>query len=267
MRQVLTIAGSDSGAGAGIQADLKAIHANGCYALTVLASVTAQNTQGVQAVFDLPVPLVLAQLEAVQDDFSVAAAKTGMLSSAELVTAVAGALSRRPLPWLVVDPVMVSTSGHRLLAEDAVDAVRERLLPLASVLTPNLPEAEVLAGCKIDSIDQAEQAAKKLHGMGARAVLLKGGHRAGEEGQALDLLYDGEKTTLFAAPHIATRCTHGTGCTLSAALAARLALGDPLPAAVAAAKGYVTDAIRHGLPLGHGHGPTHHFWFMSPFAG
>ncbi|MBM4319002.1 MAG: bifunctional hydroxymethylpyrimidine kinase/phosphomethylpyrimidine kinase [Deltaproteobacteria bacterium] len=260
MKQVLTIAGSDPGGGAGIQADLKAIHANGCYALTVLAALTAQNTQEVRAVFDLPVAVVLAQLDAVQDDFTVDAAKTGMLGSAELVAALAGQLRRRPVPWLVVDPVMVSSSGHRLLAEDAVAALRTLLLPLASVATPNLSEAEVLAGHPIRDRDEAEQAARAIHALGARAVLIKGGHRVSAGGQAEDLLYDGREVTLFAAPHIVTRSTHGTGCTLSAALAARLAQGEPLPEAVQAAKDYVTGAIRHGLPLGHGRGPTDHFW-------
>jgi len=271
----LTIAGSDSGGGAGIQADLKTFQALGVFGMSVVTAVTAQNTRAVTGVWDLPVEAVRAQIAAVFDDLPVAAVKTGMLSSVGLVEAVADELAarvsrRRPgrpgasrggAPPLVVDPVMVAKSGARLLADDAVAAVAGRLLPLATVVTPNLEEASVLLGRRVEGLDEAERAARDLLELGPGAALVKGGHASGAE--AIDVLWDGRTLTRFRAAREVTRHTHGTGCTLSAALAAQLARGRDLPEAVARAKRYVTLAIAHALPLGGGHGPTHHFWFLE----
>lgn len=258
MKQVLTVAGSDSGAGAGIQADLKAIHANGCYALTAITAVTAQNTVAVRDSFDLPLDIVRSQLAALFEDFDIAAAKTGMLSSPALVETVATALREHEVPKLVVDPVMISKSGYSLLREEAVDAVRELLLPLAAVVTPNLPETEVLSGLPTADEEQRVTAARRILALGPAAVLVKGGH--GEGTTVTDLLVTETATHRFEHPRLVTRTTHGTGCTLSAALAARLALGEPLAEAVAAATDYVFGAVGAGLELGHGHGPTNHFF-------
>ncbi len=261
LKQVLTIAGSDSGGGAGIQADIKAMSANGAYAMSVITSITAQNTQGVTAVHDLPASIVEAQLDAVFDDFDVAAVKTGMLSSAPLASLVGRTLRHHRVPHLVVDPVMVSKNGRALLQADAVDAVTHEIIPLASVLTPNLPEAERLTGLAIRSLADARRAAKTLHQLGCRHVLIKGGHAL--DRPATDLLYDGRFFTLYRGEWIDTPHTHGTGCTLAAALAAHLARGTPLPEAVDAAKQYVTAAIRHSLAVGRGRGPTNHFYFLG----
>ncbi len=258
--QVLTIAGSDSGGGAGIEADLKAIHANGGYALVAITSVTAQNTRAVTAAHDLPAEIVARQIQTVYDDFEVAAVKTGMLSSAAIVAIVADELERRGGERLVVDPVMISTSGYALLDPAAVETVRTRLLPLARVCTPNRMEAEALSGLTIGSIEEARAAAARIQELGPRAVLIKGGHLRADE--AVDLLLDGDRWETFSAPLLETRTTHGTGCVLSAALATRLALGESLAQAVAVAKRFVTEAIAHGLPLGAGHGPTDPFFYM-----
>ena len=262
MKQVLTIAGSDSGGGAGIQADLKAFHANGTFGMSAITAVTAQNTTEVRQAYDLPVDLVLAQIVAVFDDFEVAAVKTGMLSSCDIVEAVAGELVTRHAPNLVVDPVMVSKSGFRLLEPDAVSCVKERLLPLARVVTPNVPEAELLSGIEIETTAEAAEAARRILDIGPEAVLVKGGHLS-DTSRSVDILVDREGETPFEAERIDTRNTHGTGCTYSAAIAAHLALGRSLREAVARAKTYVTEAIRHGLDIGHGHGPTHHFYFLE----
>ncbi len=261
LKQVLTIAGSDSGGGAGIQADLKAMSANGTYAMSVLTSVTAQNTQGVTAIHELPATIVQAQLDAIFDDFDVAAAKTGMLSSAPLASLVSRTLRHHRLPHLIVDPVMVSQSGRDLLQPDAIDIIKHELIPLASVLSPNLPEAERLTGLTIRSLADARQAAKALHRLGCQHVLIRGGHSL--DRPATDLLYDGRFFTLYQGEWIDTPHTHGTGCTFTAALAAHLAVGKPLPDAVEAAKQYVTSAIRHSLAIGRGRGPTNHFYFLS----
>ena len=261
LKQVLTIAGSDSGGGAGIQADIKAMSANGTYAMSVITSITAQNTRGVTAIHDLPAAIVEAQLDAIFDDFDVAAVKTGMLSSAAITSLVSRALRHRRVPHLVVDPVMVSKSGQDLLQADAMDAVKQELIPLASVITPNIHEAERLTGLTVRSLADARQAAKALHQMGCQHVLLKGGHLL--DRPATDLLYDGRFFTLYPGEWIDTPHTHGTGCTFAAALAAHLAVGTPLPDAIATAKQYVTSAIRHGLAIGRGQGPTNHFYFLS----
>jgi hydroxymethylpyrimidine/phosphomethylpyrimidine kinase len=265
----LTIAGSDSGGGAGLQADLKAFHAHGVFAFTVVTAVTAQNSVAVTAAHALPPALVAAQLDAVATDFPVGAVKTGMLASAEVIEAVAAGLLRHRLGPVVVDPVMVSKSGHPLLAADAVEALRRRLLPLASLLTPNAHEAEALAGFPVRTVADARRAADVIRARGPAAVLVKGGHLDGREAEAdapaeaVDVLLDADGFALFRAERLDTPHTHGTGCTLASAIAANLAKGYPLRAAVARAKRYLTEAIRHALPLGHGHGPTDPFWFLT----
>ena len=255
--KAMTIAGSDSGGGAGVQADLKTFAALGVYGASTLTAITAQNTVAVTAVHELPVDLIAAQIDAVIADIGVDAVKTGMLSSAAIVETVAAALQRHAVTNLVVDPVMIAKSGDALLRPDAVDALRSRLLPLAAVVTPNIPEAETLTGLSLTTDADLRRAAEQIVGMGARAVVVKGGHR---EGPAADLFYDGVRFQEFTAPRLDTRNTHGTGCTFAAALAAGLAQGKDLIAAVAQAKDYVTEAIRHAYPLGQGHGPLHHFY-------
>ena len=261
LKQVLTIAGSDSGGGAGVQADLKAMSANGTYAMSVITSITAQNTTGVTAIHDLPESIVEAQIDAIFADFDVAAVKTGMLSSAALASLVSRKLQQYHVPWIVVDPVMVSKSGQDLLQADAMDALKQALIPLASVITPNIHEAERLTGLTIRTLPEARQAAKALHQLGCQHVLIKGGHLL--ESPATDLLYDGRFFRMYKGEWIDTPHTHGTGCTFASALSAHLALGKPLPDAVDAAKQYVTAAIRHGLAIGRGRGPTNHFYFLS----
>ena len=258
----LTIAGSDSGGGAGLQADLKAMQANGVFGASVVTAVTAQNTRAVTAAFDLPVDLIEAQIDAVFDDFTVDAVKTGMLSSSAIIEAVAGRLKDRNTAPLVVDPVMISKSGFSLLKPDAVETLRRALLPLATVATPNTHEAAHLAGFEVKTVEAAREAARRIHGFGPRAVLVKGGHLDGTA-DAVDVLFDGDGFHDFAAPRLDTPHTHGTGCTYASAIAANLAKGYALVEAVGRAKRYVTDAIRHGLPLGAGHGPTHHFYFLK----
>jgi hydroxymethylpyrimidine/phosphomethylpyrimidine kinase len=260
--QVLTIAGSDSGGGAGIQADIKAIQANGAFAMSVLTSVTAQNTREVTTAFDLPLRVIEAQFKAIFDDFEVSAVKTGMLSSKGIVKRVSLLLRQRPVQKLVVDPVMVSKSGYNLLRPEAVALVKSDLIPLATLVTPNIHEAELLSEMKIKNLCEAEAAARKIFTFGCRAVLIKGGHLLEERG--CDLLFDGETATVLKGEFIETPHTHGTGCTYSAAIATQLAHGRPLGEAVLSAKNYVTEAIRHALAIGRGHGPTDHFYFLSP---
>lgn len=261
IKQVLTIAGSDSGGGAGIQADLKAMSANGVFAMSVITAVTAQNTEEVTDVFELPPSIIASQLDAVFDDFDVAAVKTGMLSSTTIVETVVKMLAPQKIATLVVDPVMVSKSGHPLLRPDAVDAVKTQLLPLAFVVTPNIHEAQQLSGIQITSLADARRAAKVIHGFGCKHVLIKGGHLLSE--RATDLLYDGRFFNVLKGEFIETSHTHGTGCTFASALAAHLARGRTILDATQAAKAYVTQAIRHGLAIGHGHGPTDHFYFLE----
>jgi hydroxymethylpyrimidine/phosphomethylpyrimidine kinase len=261
MKQVLTIAGSDSGGGAGIQADIKAMSANGVFAMSAITAVTAQNTEEVTDVFELPLSIIAAQIDAVFDDFDVAAVKTGMLSSAEIVKVVAKLLKPQHVTNLVVDPVMIAKSGHRLLKPDAVEALMHELIPLALVVTPNIHEAQQLSGIEIKTLNDARRAAKIIHRLGCRHVLIKGGHLL--EDRATDLLYDGRFFELFKSEFIDTPHTHGTGCTFASAIAAHLALGKPLTQAVTAAKAYLTEAIRHGLSIGHGKGPTNHFYFLK----
>ena len=257
---VLTIAGSDSGGGAGIQADLKTFSALGVYGASVIAALTAQNTRAVTAIHDVPPDFVVAQLDAVFDDIEFAAVKIGMLSSPAVIEAVSDGLRRHHAKCIVLDPVMVAKSGDRLLREDAVSTLKELLLPLATVITPNLPEAAVLLdGEEVRDEAGMAAAAAALRKLGPPAVLLKGGHL--ETSDSIDVLHDGTEPLTLAAPRIATRNTHGTGCTLASAIAALLARGRPLREAVQGAKAYVTEAIRAAdrLAVGHGHGPVHHF--------
>lgn len=261
MIQALTIAGSDSGGGAGIQADLKAMHANGVFATSVITSITAQNTTVVRASLDLPVQIVDAQLKAIFDDFQIAAAKTGMLSSPEIVHAVSQFLDREGPPAIVVDPVTVSKSGYELLHENAIDSVKRELLPLAALVTPNLHEAELFSGISINSMEDMKAAARKIAEYKCRAVLVKGGHAAFSPGT--DVLFDGTEFHYFEGAFVDTKNTHGTGCTYSAAITARLALGEPLLEAIRHAKHYITRAIENSLDIGHGQGPTNHFYFID----
>lgn len=251
----LTVAGSDSGGGAGVQADLKTFAAHGVYGVCAVTAVTAQNTLAVSGVQEIEPALVSAQIGAVVGDFPVGAAKTGMLSSAAIIRAVGQGVDDHNLR-VVVDPVMVAKSGDRLLRPDAVDALREELLPRAALLTPNLPEASDLTGLQVENEDQMRAAGEKLLGMGASAVLMKGGHLQGDE--IVDLFLDGRRVVAFRSPRIRTRATHGTGCTLSAAIAANLARGRGLPEAVERAREYLRTAMLRAVPLGSGHGPLGH---------
>lgn len=261
IKQVLTIAGSDSGGGAGIQADIKSMSANGVFAMSVVTAVTAQNTEEVTNVFELPTSIVAAQIDAVFDDFDVAAVKTGMLSSAAIVEIVARMLKPQNVTNLVVDPVMISKSGHLLLKPDAIDAIKGQLFPLALLVTPNIHEAQQLSGIEIKTLADARRAAKIIHGFGCKHVLIKGGHLPTD--RATDLLYDGRFFNVFKGEFIDTPHTHGTGCTFASAIAAHLAQGKSVNDAVQAAKTYLTEAIRHSLAIGHGTGPTNHFYFLQ----
>jgi hydroxymethylpyrimidine/phosphomethylpyrimidine kinase len=256
MFKALTIAGSDSGAGAGIQADLKTFAARGVYGTSALTAITAQNTRGVTHVLELPTETIAAQIDAVLDDIGTDAAKTGMLSSVPIIETVAAKLRQWKVQTLVVDPVMVAKSGDLLLRDDAVQAVRELMLPLALVLTPNLYEARILLGREVQTVDEMKDAARAIAAMGARNVVLKGGRR-GE--QIVDVLFDGQDCHEYSTPHIETRNTQGTGCTFSAAIAAELAKGHHVRAAVGAAREYVTAAIAQAPGIGSGHGPLQHF--------
>ncbi len=255
LRKVLTIAGSDSGGGAGIQADLKTMTAFGVYGLSVITSVTAQNTLGVQGIHDIPADFVALQLDSVLSDIGAHAAKTGMLSNRDIISAVAGKVAEYKIPHLVVDPVMMAKSGDPLLRDDAREALIAEILPLAEVVTPNIPEAEVLSGLKITTLDDMKEAAAKIAELGPKAVLVKGGHR---QHDAVDVLWDGQVFREYPAERLDQKHTHGTGCTYSAAIASCLARELPLQRAVAVAKKFITQAIREGLAVGHGYGPVNH---------
>ena len=252
----MTIAGSDSGGGAGIQADLKTFSALGVFGTSTLTAITAQNTVGVTAVHEIPTDVIAAQIDAVVSDIGADAVKTGMLSSSPIVATVAAAVRRHGISNLVVDPVMVAKSGDRLLREEAIATIRNELIPLAKVVTPNIPEAEDLTGRSIESDDDVRRAAEAIIGMGAKSVVIKGGHR---EGPPTDVLYDGAEFLEFTTERIPSTNTHGTGCTFASAVAAGLAHGLETPAAVRQAKDYVTAAISAAYPIGQGHGPLHHF--------
>ena len=256
----VTIAGSDSSGGAGIQADLKTFSALGVYGASVVTALTAQNTQGVNAIHDVPPAFVGKQMDAVFSDLAVEAVKIGMLSRVEIIEAVASGLDKHHAKNIVLDPVMVASSGDRLLARDAVEALRRRLMPRARLVTPNLPEAAALAGGPVAESEKDMRAqAERIIALGAKTVLIKGGHGSGNE--SVDLLVDVNGVIQLSAPRVATRNTHGTGCSLSSAIAAELAKGATLRDAVRAAKTYVTGAIEAAdrLAIGKGHGPVHHF--------
>ncbi len=254
--RVLTIAGSDSGGGAGIQADLKTMLACGVHGMSVVTAVTAQNSLGVQGYWELPAEAVQAQLTSVFSDIGVDVVKTGMLASSVLVSLVARFLATVDVP-IVVDPVGVSKHGDSLLADDAVDAIKAELLPLATIVTPNLYEVEQLTGARVSAEAGLRSAAEAVYALGPQWVLVKGGHLPGE---AVDLLFDGAREWVLRAPRLDNRHTHGTGCTLASAIASYLALGHDVPAAVERAKAYVTGAIAAGFPLGAGIGPVDHGW-------
>ena len=255
--KALTIAGSDSGAGAGIQADLKTFAAFGVYGTSVITAITAQNTVGVTKILELPADLVAAQLDAVVEDIGAQALKTGMLANSAIIEIVAEKIREHRLRNLVVDPVMVAKGGDLLLRPEAIEALRSRLIPLAVIVTPNLPEAEQLTGIPGSRLQDIKESARRIIAMGARSVVIKGGHR---KGPATDIFYDGKKFRELSAPRVRTPNTHGTGCTFSAAIAAGLAKGEKLENAVVQAKRYITQAIRKGFPIGSGHSPVHHFY-------
>lgn len=261
MRTAMTVAGSDSGGGAGIQADLKTFAALGVHGTSAITALTAQNTQGVTGIYDLPPSFVEAQIDAIATDIGVDAMKTGMLFNAEIIQAVCGRIRQYGIDRVVVDPVMVATSGDLLLRQDAVESIKGQLLPLALVVTPNLREAEVLAGIPISGDAAILEAAKRIASYGCRFVLIKGGHA---EGDAVDWLYGDGTMVPYRAPRVRTSNTHGTGCTLSAAIAALLARGRDVPRAVAGAKEYISGAIAHAYALGKGHGPVNHMYSLYP---
>ena len=264
MLHLLTIAGSDSSGGAGIQADLKTFAAHGCYGMSVITAITAQNTTGVTAIQNITPDVVAAQIDAVFSDIRVDGVKVGMVSTAATIEVIAEKMRQYQPQVLVVDPVMVATSGAYLLEQEARSVLKDKLLPLATLITPNMAEGEVLSGRKIRSKDDMVQATAVIAGAGAKAVLLKGGHLADT---ADDYLYDGQEGIWFAGQRFANPNTHGTGCSLSSALACELAAGHSLREAAQAAKTYVALGIQHGLAVGHGHGPIHHFVDLYRKAG
>jgi hydroxymethylpyrimidine/phosphomethylpyrimidine kinase len=260
-RKALTIAGSDSGAGAGIQADLKTFAAHGVYGTSVLTAVTAQNTQEVLAIAEVPEEVITLEIDGVLSDIGTDAAKTGMLSSPSIIAVIVDRIEAWGIKNLVVDPVMVAKSGDQLLHKSAISALRDQLLPLALIVTPNIPEAEVLANMSIDSEEAMKEAARRIHALGPRYVVIKGGH---SEGQPNDLIFNGSTFSVLPGERIDTRNTHGTGCTFSAAITANLALGQEPIEAITNAKSYITEALRHSYPIGNGHSPVNHFFAFSP---
>jgi hydroxymethylpyrimidine/phosphomethylpyrimidine kinase len=253
--RVLIIAGSDSGGGAGIQADLKTVSVLGSFGMTAITALTAQNTTGVYGVIELPPEFVAQQIEVCVTDIGCDAVKTGMLANAQIIEVVAEQVRKHNLIPLVVDPVMIAKSGAPLLRPDAIDALKTKLFPLATVITPNLHEAKALTGMEIHSLEEMREAAKRLHELGPKFVVVKGGHLEGTE-ESIDILYDGSEFTEFKAPRYQTKNTHGTGCIFASAIAAGLAAGLDIKAAVKQAKEFITAAIKEALPLGKGHGPA-----------
>ena len=264
MKNVLTIAASDSSGGAGIQADIKTFSAHGVFGMSVITAVTAQNTQGVFAVQDITPEIIAKQIDAVYEDIDVAAVKIGMVSQIDTITTIADRLKQHGARNIVADPVMVSKSGFHLLNPDAEATLMRELLPLADIVTPNIPEAEVITGRTIATLEDMEAAARQIFALGPRHVLMKGGHLPGD---STDILFDGERFVYFKSPRIVTKNTHGTGCTLSSAIAANLGQGLSVAEAVAAAKEYITIAIEHSFTIGKGVGPTHHFYTLYNKAG
>ena len=264
MKHVLSIAGTDPSGGAGAAADCKTFCAHGCFAMNVITAVVSQNTQGVRSYMDVTPELIADQIDAVFEDISVDAVKIGMVSVPATIHVIADKLKQYRPPFTVIDPVMVATSGQRLLVPEAEESLKTVLLPMADVLTPNLPEAEVLTGMHIETFAQMEEAAKAIVAMGAKSVLIKGGHRMED---ATDVFYDGTEFHYFKGQRLESTSTHGTGCSLSSAIAANLANGMVLADAVGAAKKYVLEGIAHAEPIGKGHGPIHHFYSLYKAAG
>lgn len=264
MKKALTIAGSDSSGGAGIQADLKTFSAHGVYGMSVITSVTAQNTKGVFAIHDIPCEIIGKQTDAIFEDIEVNGLKIGMVSQTDTIKIISSKLKQYKPLNIVLDPVMVSTSGYDLLQPDAKAALINELFPLATVITPNIPEAEVITGISIKNLDDMKKAAKSIIEIGTKNVLLKGGHLTEE---AIDVFYDGEDFKFFESRRINTKNTHGTGCTLSSAIASNLALGYSIEDAISKAKEYITTAIKNSLSIGKGNGPTHHFYSLYKKAG
>ncbi len=262
--RALTIAGSDSGGGAGIQADLKTFTVLGVYGMSAITSITVQNTIGVYSLFDIPPKLVYDQIKVVVEDIGVDACKTGMLSNEETIKVVAKAIKEFRLEKFVLDPVMKAKSGDPLLKESAKDVLIKELIPLALVITPNIPEAEELCGFKISGLEDMEKACRKIYSLGCSAVVLKGGHLEGDE--AIDIFYDGRGFEYLIGKKVITKNTHGTGCTFSSAITSYLAKGFSLKDAVKKAKEFVQGAIEHSLPLGKGHGPLNHLWPFYSFS-
>lgn len=263
MKKVLTIAGSDCSGGAGVQADLKTFSAHGVFGMSVIVSVVAENTSRVIAIQDITPDMIGKQIDAVFEDIEVDAVKIGMLSSPECMKAVAAKLQEYKPQNIVVDPVMYAKNGCPLMEPTAVDTLIKTIIPLADVLTPNIPEAEKIAGMQISTVDDMEIAAQRIHAMGCKAVVVKGGHAVGN---ALDVLYDGSRIYHFETARIDTKNTHGTGCTFSSAVASHLAKGASIEKAVELAKAYVTTAIKHSLAIGKGCGPTHHFYELYKYG-
>ncbi|AKL95652.1 hydroxymethylpyrimidine/phosphomethylpyrimidine kinase ThiD [Clostridium aceticum] len=261
MKHLLTIAGSDCSGGAGIQADLKTFSALGTYGMSVITAITAQNTQGVDAIVEIDNTMVKAQIDAIFKDIAVHAVKVGMVSNREIIAQISKSLLEWLPPFVVVDPVMVSTSGHHLLKPEAKTTLIEDLFPIATIITPNIPEAEVILDRKIDDIEDMEEAAKAIYNLGPKGVLVKGGHLLGD---AVDVFFDGTTITKFTSPRIHKTNTHGTGCTLSSAIATHLALEFDLLTSIRKSKDYVTKAIDCGLEIGKGDGPLHHFHHLYP---
>ena len=258
MKTALTIAGSDSSGGAGIQADIKSMSANGVFAMSVITAITAQNTMGVFGIEDISPEMIKSQIKVIFDDIKVDAVKIGMVSKIESIKAISEALREiKDLPPIILDPVMVSTSGYKLLSDDAKETLIKELFPLSTLITPNLPEVEEILGIKIEDVEDMKETAKKLKKLGTKYVLIKGGHLKND---ATDLLFDGENFIYFKEQKINTNNTHGTGCTLSSAIAANLAKGMSIEEAIRESKEYITLAIKHGFKIGHGVGPTNHFY-------
>ena len=262
----LTIAGSDSGGGAGIQADLKAFAALGVFGMSAITALTAQNTTGVFGVVEIAPDFVGQQIDVVVQDIGVDAVKTGMLSSPDIIEVVAARIRQHGLTTLVVDPVMMAKGGDPLLRPEAMDTLRHVLIPLATVVTPNLPEASSLCGIAITTVEEMRDAARRIHALGPQTVVVKGGHLEAEE-EAIDLLFDGSSFREFRGPRFNTPHTHGTGCTFASAIAAGLAQGLDIPGAISQAKELISIGIQHGLPLGHGHGPVHGLAHLYQRAG